>query len=63
LLTRLDIDPDKLTPAQLDKIAEHLIQRVVGDDPAAVADMKKRLEAGEPVDVTDFEEIQEPGQP
>jgi hypothetical protein len=30
----LEIDPDKLTPRELDVIAEHLIRRVVADNPA-----------------------------
>ena len=32
----LDIDPDKLTLEQLDKIAEHLIKRALGDNPVVV---------------------------
>ena len=49
----LTIDPDKLTPEMLDKIAEHLIQNALGSNgsPVAVADVKRRLEAGETVDV------------
>lgn len=42
----MEIDPDKLTPAQLDKIAEHLIKKALGDNPEAVAEAKRRLEAG-----------------
>ncbi len=54
-----EIDPNKLTLRQLDVIAEHLIQRVVGDDPAVIAETKSRLEAGETPDV-EFGEVTEP---
>ena len=47
----MEIDPDKLTPAQLDQIAEHLIKKALGDNPEAVAEAKWRLEAGEMVTV------------
>jgi hypothetical protein len=48
----LDIDPDKLTPAQLDGIAEHLIKKALADKPEAmVAEARRRLEAGESVTV------------
>jgi hypothetical protein len=47
-----EIDPDKLTPAQLDKIGEHLI-RMAGIDEAKVAEAKRRLAAGEDVTVVD----------
>ena len=47
----LEIDPDKLTSRQLDVIAEHLIWRAVGDDPQAIAETRRRLEAGETVTV------------
>ena len=42
----LEIDPDKLMPRQLDVIAEHLIRRAVGDDPQAIAETRRQLEAG-----------------
>jgi hypothetical protein len=50
-----EIDADKLTPAQLDKIAEHLIRKAVGDDEARIAEAKRRLAAGEDVTVVDAE--------
>ena len=43
----LEIDPDKLTPRQLDVIAEHLIAKAVGNDPRAIAEARCRIEAGE----------------
>jgi hypothetical protein len=42
----LDIDRDKLTPEQLDKIAEHLLAKVVGNDPKVIAETRRQLEAG-----------------
>lgn len=58
-----DIDPDKLTPVMLDRIAEHLIQRALESQgavatPEAVADVRRRLEAGETVDAV-YEAIEE----
>ena len=41
-----DIDPDKLTPEMLDKIAEHLIAKAVGNDRQAIAETRRQLEAG-----------------
>jgi|HubBroStandDraft_6_1064221.scaffolds.fasta_scaffold485125_2 hypothetical protein len=43
----LEIDPDKLTPRQLDVIADHLIAKAVGnDDPHVIAEARRQLEAG-----------------
>jgi hypothetical protein len=36
----MDIDPDKLTPAQLEVIAQHLIEKALGNNPEA----RRRLE-------------------
>ena len=56
----MDIDPDKLTPAQLDKIAEHLIQKALAGKPEAmVAEARRRLEAGETVTVEAIETTSE----
>ena len=49
-----DLDPDKMTPTQLDKIGEHLI-RMAGIDETKVAEAKRRLAAGEDVTVVDAE--------
>jgi hypothetical protein len=60
----MDIDPDKLTPAQLDRIAEHLIQKALTGKPEAmVAEARRRLEAGETVTVEALAEemTEEPG--
>lgn len=63
----MDIDPDKLTPAQLGVIAQHLIEKALGDSPEAVAEARQRLEAGESVTVEgifqDVTEGQEPEEP
>lgn len=50
----LEIDPSKLTDAQLDVIVEHLLKTSLGtQDPAAIAEAKRQLKAGEQVvDVT-----------
>jgi hypothetical protein len=42
----MDIDADKLTPAQLDRIAEHLIAKAVGNDPQVIAETRRQLVAG-----------------
>jgi hypothetical protein len=42
----MDLDPDKLTPEMLDKIADHL-KKALGDNPRVVEDVKRRLEAGD----------------
>jgi hypothetical protein len=49
----MDIDADKLTPAQLDKIADHLIKKALGDNPAAAAEATRRIEAGETPTIED----------
>ncbi len=52
----LEIDPEKLTPRQLDVIAEHLIAKALAGKPeAAVAEARRRLEAGETVTVEAIE--------
>jgi hypothetical protein len=43
----MDIDPDKLTLAMLDKIANHLLQKALGATPAVIAEIDRRLAAGE----------------
>ncbi len=51
----MDIDPDKLTPEMLDKIAEHLLNKALGGNPQAAAEAKRRIEAGETVTVEAIE--------
>ncbi len=43
----MDIDAGKLTPPQLDVIAEHLLKKALVDNPAAIAEVDRRLAAGE----------------
>src|ERR1035438_705529 len=60
----MDMDPDKLTPEQLDCIAEHLIKKALAGQPeAVVAEARRRLEAGEAVTVEALAEemTEEPG--
>jgi hypothetical protein len=49
----LDLDPAKLTPEILDKLADHLIAKALKEKgmhtPEMVAEVTKRLEAGETV--------------
>jgi hypothetical protein len=42
----LDLDPDLLTAAQLDKLLDHLIVKMVGNDPEAIEAAKRDLAAG-----------------
>ena len=51
----MDIDPDKLTPAMLDRIAEHLLNKALGGNQRAVPEAKLRIEAGETVTVEAIE--------
>jgi hypothetical protein len=55
----MDLDPDKLTPAQLDCIAEHLIQKALaGKPPEMVEEARRRIEAGEMVTIEELERNQ-----
>jgi len=58
LLSDLD-HPDKMAPEILDKLADHLIQKALKEkglrsDAQAVADIGRRLEAGETVTLDAF---------
>jgi hypothetical protein len=59
-----DLDPDKLTPEVLDKLADHLIAKALKEkglnNPEMVAEVGRRLEAGETVTVESLESGQEP---
>ena len=59
----MDIDADKLTPAQLDVIADHLIRKALGDNPAAVAEAQRLIEAGQNPTIEDCMRVvaQQPG--
>jgi hypothetical protein len=52
-----DIDPDKWTPEQLDKVAEALIQKALAGQPEAVVEeARRRIEAGETVTIEALEQ-------
>ncbi|HEV8039689.1 MAG TPA: hypothetical protein VGP62_12550 [Bryobacteraceae bacterium] len=57
-----DLDPAKLTPEVLDKLADHLIAKALKEKglhtPAMVAEVTKRLEAGETVTEEDLEKLE-----
>ena len=42
----LELDPDLLTSAQLDKLLDHLIVKMVGNDPEAIEAARRDLAAG-----------------
>lgn len=46
----LELDPDLLTSAQLDKLLDHLIVKMVGNDPEAIEAARRDLAAG-PIDI------------
>jgi hypothetical protein len=58
-----EIDPDKMTPEQLDKIADHLLKKALGDNPAVIAEVNRRLAAGEDVTFEEAKAIEAPKEP
>jgi len=59
----MDIDPDKLTLAMLDKIANHLLQKALGATPAVIAEIDRRLAAGENPTFEEAKAIEAPKEP
>jgi hypothetical protein len=59
-----ETDPDKMTPDQLDVIADHLLSRAFGGNQRAVAEAQRLIEAGENPTFEDCMRVveQEPGQ-
>jgi hypothetical protein len=59
----LDLDPDKLSPEILDKLADHLIAKALKEkglnSPEMVAEVGRRLEAGETVTVESLAHVME----
>jgi transposase len=52
----LDLDPEKLSPALLDKISNHLVEKALaGKPPAMIEEAKRRIAAGEEVTVEQLE--------
>ena len=57
-----DLDPDKMSPELLDKIANRMIEQALGSGAAAEVD--RRLKAGESVELADVQKaIEAPGEP
>ena len=58
-----ETDPDKMTPDQLDVIADHLLSRALGGNQRAVAEAQRLIEAGENPTIEDCMRVveQEPG--
>ena len=66
----LELDPDKMTPAQLQALSELYMQKVLGtSDPALLESAFKQIEAGKTIidiegaDVTDAAAPAKPGAP
>ncbi len=59
-----DIDPDKLPPELLDKIANRMIEQALDGNPRAIAEAQRLIEAGETPTIEDCVRVveQEPGQ-
>ena len=38
---------EDMTPEMMDKLADHLLKRALGDNPAVIAEVDRRLAAGE----------------
>ena len=55
----MEIDPDKLTPAMLDKIADHLLKKALGEN-APIAEIDRRLAAGQDVTFEEAKAIEAP---
>ena len=54
-----DIDPEKLSPEILDKLAEHMIQKALaGRPPEMIEEARKRIGAGEEVTIEELERHQ-----
>jgi len=58
----MDLDPAKIPPGLLDKIANRMIEQALGS--AAVDEVNRRLAAGESVELEDVQKaIEAPGEP
>ena len=58
----LEMDPDKMSPELLDKIADHLLKKALGEN-APIAEINRRLAAGEDVTFEEAKAIEAPGEP
>jgi hypothetical protein len=59
----LDLDPNKMSPELLDKIADHLLKKALGDNPRAIAEVDRRLAAGENPTFEEVQAIEAPKEP
>jgi hypothetical protein len=59
----LEMDPDKMSPELLDKIANHLLKQALGDNPAVIAEVDRRLAAGENPTFEEAKAIEAPKEP
>src|ERR1035438_4189978 len=59
----MEMDPDKLSPEMLDKIADHLLKKALGDNPVTIRSAQRLIEAGENPTIEDCMRVveQEPG--
>jgi alkyl sulfatase BDS1-like metallo-beta-lactamase superfamily hydrolase len=58
-----EIDPGKLTPEILDKLAERLMNKALGGNQRAVAEARRQIEAGETPTVESVAEVIEQQEP
>jgi hypothetical protein len=58
-----DLDPDKLTPEMMDKLADHMLKQALGDNPAVIAEVNRRLAAGEDLTFEEAKAIEMPKKP
>ena len=59
----LEMDPDKKSQELLDKIANHLLKQALGDNPAVIAEVDRRLAAGENPTFEEAKAIEAPKEP
>jgi hypothetical protein len=59
----LDLDPNKMSPELLDKIADDLLKKALGDNPRAIAEVDRRLAAGENPTFEEVQAIEAPKEP
>jgi hypothetical protein len=58
-----DLDAGKLTPEMMDKLADHLLKQALGDNPAVIAEVNRRLAAGENPTFEEAKAIEAPKEP
>jgi hypothetical protein len=58
-----DLDPGKMSPELLDKIANRMIEQALDGDPRAIAEAQRLIEAGETPTIEDCMRVveQKPG--